>query len=570
MAQFRTSADIIDLALQNAGEVTSGTSSYEAQALNYLNRVHMAIIAGGTIPLGKDQTVEIDEVWPWAKAKRPLIIELIPKYITGTVSLTTGDSSGVFSAAPTLSMAGRHIRINGREEWFKIASHTASSTAFDLDGQYPDETGAALSFEVAKLDYELIPSYIVIDSSCNKVQFQEAAGTTLTATLTSGTYTPDELAAQVQIQLLSTGGAPAYTVTYSSTTRKFTIASDRASSAVFVLVGTGTQTEFSAHRILGFDDVDSTNAASITSTYVLGGIARLIEPFRMHKGSGEGIRGTDSESFHRNYPLSTIGESLPDRFTVIKENPDGTLTVRFNGFPQSRVRIEVEHVPVPRDLKDSSASVPLIPRKHIDVLEDATTFYIMMNKSDDRAQVYAGLMQGKLKAMVAQNRGSLLRAGENFGQFVARRDMVKRAPRRMFAYPSSQPATSADSSTPMVTVVKSYTSFQTAALTTTVTARTLAANRTLFAVIIKHSTVFAGGAISALTLSVGIAGDTTKFINSFNVMQAVSDSAQDSNLTVYFPATATPLIITATAVGANLDALTAGSVTLYFQEVVTE
>lgn len=423
MAQFRSTADILDLALINAGEVTNGNSPYETQALNYLNRVHFALIAGGTIPIGKDTTVEIDEVWPWSKAKNPLILELQPKYVTGTVTFTQGSEAGTFSAGPSASLRGYHIRISGKDEWYKIASHTAAATAFEIDGAYADTSGSGLNFEAVKLDYELIPDFIIINDGNNKLEFQEVAGTTLTATLTSGVYAPADLCTEIQTQLNATGGTPAYTSTYNTTTRKFTINSDRAGGAVFIIVGTGSNAGFSAHKTLGLDDENTTNAASVTSTYVLGGISRLVEPFRVHRGLGDGIFGIDAESFQRDYPFSRIHEGIPDRFAVVREGADGTFMVRFNKFPTEKTRIEIEHVPIPRDLKDNSSSVPLVPRKHVDVLEDAATFYIMLNKSDDRAQVYASLLQGKLKAMIAQHRGALVRAGKNFGQIVSRPDL---------------------------------------------------------------------------------------------------------------------------------------------------
>lgn len=186
MAQFRSTADILDLALIKAGEVTNGNSSYETQALDYLNRVHLTLTAGGTIPLGKDQTIQIDEVWPWSRAKCPIIIELQPKYTTGTITFTQGSEAGVFSSAPTASLKGYHLKIDGRSEWFKIISHTASATAFEINSAYPDDTGSGLTFIAVKLDYDIVPDYIAVNTGNNKIQFQKAAGVTLTGTLTAG------------------------------------------------------------------------------------------------------------------------------------------------------------------------------------------------------------------------------------------------------------------------------------------------------------------------------------------------------------------------------------------------
>lgn len=433
MAQFRTTADILDLALQKAGEVTSGTSPYETQALDYLNRVHFALIAGGTIPIGKDASVQIDEVWPWSRSKKPLILELEPKYDTGSITLTNDSEAGTFSTAPTDSLVGWYLREDGHDEVYRIAKHTAGGTAFEFDSHYLGTTGSSKTFKTFKLDYDLIDEHIVIDVTNNKLQFQETAGTTLTATLTSGLYTGTQLATQVQTQLNATGGTPAYTVSYDTLTKKFTIASDRAGGAVFILVGTGSQTGFSAHKTLGFDDENTTNAASITSTYILSGICRLIEPFSVCRGtSREGnIYGLDPETFQRDYPFPLIDEGLPSRFTLIKELSDGSMTVRFNRYPTESTRVEINYVPIPRDLKDNTSSTPRVPRKHVDVLEDACVFYLMLDKSDDRAQTYAQLLQGKLNAMISQNRGLLIRAGKHFGQIIARPDLISARRRRL-------------------------------------------------------------------------------------------------------------------------------------------
>jgi hypothetical protein len=428
LAQFRSTADILDLALIKAGEVTNGNSAYEIQALDYLNRVHLALVAGGTIPLGKDQTIQIDEVWPWSRAKSPTIIELQPKYTTGSITLTQGSEAGVFSAAPAASLKGYHFKVDGRSEWFKIGAHTAASTDFELDSAYPDDSGSGLTYIAVKLDYDIVPEFITVNTGNNKFQVQKASGTTLTATLTAGVYAVADLITHVASVATAAAGGPTITGAYSTTTRKFSLTSDLAGATSFYIVGNGDQSGFSIHKALGFDDVTSSaSSATQSSTYVLGGVCRLVEPFKIHKGAfGSSVFGIDAEAFQRDYPFSTVGEGYPDRFTVIKEGSDGTFTVRFNRYPVDKTRIEVEHVPVPRDLQDSSSSIPLVPRKHVDVLEDATVFYLMLLKSDDRASAYAGLLQGKLGAMISQNRGALVRSGKDFGQITSRRDKMGR------------------------------------------------------------------------------------------------------------------------------------------------
>jgi hypothetical protein len=434
LAQFRSTADIMDLALANAGEVTNGNSSYETELLNKLNRVHFSLIAGGTIALGKDTTVEVDETWPWAKSRRPLILELQPKYETGSVTLALASESGVFSSAPSFSVAGWYLSVPGSEGVYRIASHTAAATAFELDAAWPLASVSGGSFTLFKLDYDLTPDYIVVDSTNDKIQFQKVAATPLTGTLTHGTYTPAALATHVASVITAATTAITVTGAYSSVTKKFTLTSDLVGPSIFQLIGNGTQSEFSVHKTLGFDDETTTSAAAQVSTYILGGIARLVEPMKSQRGDGRLIFGSDPEALSRDYPFTQIIEGVPSKFAVIAENPDGSLRVRFNAYPNDKTRVEVTYVPVPRDLKDNSSSIPLVPRKHVDVLEDAATFYIMLLKNDDRAPTYAQLVQGKLMAMVNQHRGQMLRTGDNFGQIIPRADLAfpRRTKRSLF------------------------------------------------------------------------------------------------------------------------------------------
>ncbi len=438
MAQFRTSADLVDSILTRCGETTNGNSPYDTNGdvIGFLNRVHFSLLAGGTIAIGKDSTVEIDETWPWAKAKRPMVLELQPKYDSATVTLTLGSEAGTLSAAPSYSLAGWYISISGYEGIYRIASNTAAATSFELDAAWPGASTTVASCTIFKLDYDLTPDYLVIDSTNNKFDFKKVnAGSIITATLTAGSYTPAQLITHVATQVTTAASGPTITGSYSATSKLFTLTSDGAGTTVFQpFFATGTNQLTSVHGLLGFDDTDLTGALTYSSTYILGGIARLIEPMKRLKGWGQQIFGIDSESFARDYTFLDIDEGDPTHFTVIRENPDGSLRVRFNRYPTDKTRVEIEHVPVPRDLKDSTGSIPLVPRKFIDVLEDAGTFYIMLLKNDDRSSVYAQLAQGKLIAMISQHRGSLLRGAKNFGEIIPRRDQLGIRRRRLFPF----------------------------------------------------------------------------------------------------------------------------------------
>lgn len=111
----------------------------------------------------------------------------------------------------------------------------------------------------------------------------------------------------------------------------------------------------------------------------------------------------------------------------------------------------------------------------------------------------------------------------------------------------------------------SHVALQTAATTNSITLFTLAAAGTIHAVKIKHSTAFGGGAITAYTLSVGIAGTLAKYASAFDVFQAVSNTAmQTTGVTgAENNGAGTAILLTATSTTANLNASTVGVVDIW-------
>jgi hypothetical protein len=108
----------------------------------------------------------------------------------------------------------------------------------------------------------------------------------------------------------------------------------------------------------------------------------------------------------------------------------------------------------------------------------------------------------------------------------------------------------------MLHVIKTYADFSTAALTNSVVLfiappRTIVRN-----VKTKHSIAFSGTAITAYTVSVGVAGALEQFSSQFDVFQAVAGNTfQLSTGIGSFSHTAgTNILATATSVGANLNA----------------
>ena len=150
MANYTSSADLIDDVLFRIGEPTDGTSSLDSAALRYLNRAYQGIWAGGS---ELDPTIQ--EVWWWLRKDDQGTLILNPVIDTGTVSVTNNSASVTFSSAPTPSVAGRHFKVNDHADVFIITAHTAGQTGATLESVYTGDTNASASYRVMHLDYDL-------------------------------------------------------------------------------------------------------------------------------------------------------------------------------------------------------------------------------------------------------------------------------------------------------------------------------------------------------------------------------------------------------------------------------
>lgn len=110
-----------------------------------------------------------------------------------------------------------------------------------------------------------------------------------------------------------------------------------------------------------------------------------------------------------------------------------------------------------------------------------------------------------------------------------------------------------------------YTTFQTAATTISVTLFSLISAGVVHAVKLKTSTAFVGTSISALTVRIGIIGNTDKYMSDFNLLSAVTGTNFDltSAIGTESHTAATDIKITLDSTGANLSALTAGTVDVW-------
>ena len=425
MSFQKSTLDLKNEVLEICGELTDGTSPYNDRAVTYLNKVYQGVLAGGN-----EFGIEVAEPWVWAQSKRPILLSLVPKQI-GSATLVQDSNLGTFSVAPTMSLQGRYFKVESRADFYRIANHTANSTSFTLDQPYLQD-GGTLNFRAFKLDYDVVDDTIIINSTNNKIDFREVSTTTLTATLVVGTYTPTTLCAQIKTQLEASGTAT-YTVTFNDLSRKFTIAT---SGSYFDLVfESGPSILNSASGVLGYDIEDLQSALSYTSPYALSGVLRFTKPITMYreapyyyssaKDVGK-IFMIDDNTMLREYPLNRLVEEIPEKFCPSDINSDGLWKIRFNSSVLDKpVRAEVNYIPVARKLVDNASSYPIVFGSYTDYLVFGAAHFILMDKSDNRADQYFKLAQAKLLAMVNDNRKGQALAGINYGRLIPRQGQVR-------------------------------------------------------------------------------------------------------------------------------------------------
>ncbi len=437
MANFRTTADLLDGVLRRCGEMTSaqGTSPLAADALLYLNQIHNAIICGGT-----ELETDIDESWIWARARNPHIIQLSAPYTTGSVSLTVSSISGTFSVAPSTSLSGWYIRAQGGPEVYRIGFHQAASVHFQLDAAFP-QTSYSGPFTAFRLEYEICSQYITIDGSNDTFSVSStgvAGPEAYDVALNWGTYSPLNLLTEIDNELTADGNntyGAGFTRNYNSDdSGNFHISATQTGTvaSTFSLVGAGTvaQAGNSVLDTLGFDFLNYSGSMSYTAAYPFANVARIAAPARIYYGYTTGIAqssgqvsAVDSIRFDKDYPLIDVRQGAPDEYKITYEK-NGLIRIQFNKYPAQAMRCEFEYVPYPKDLQNNSASVPLLPRKFNRILEYGASYYLLLDKDSDKAAAFLGLAQQTLKGMMKANRQDLLKTGNNFGAVIARNDLM--------------------------------------------------------------------------------------------------------------------------------------------------
>lgn len=153
----------------------------------------------------------------------------------------------------------------------------------------------------------------ITEDNC-KMDFDEGGGE-LTATLDYGTYTPEEIATEVALQL-NAAGAFTYTCTFNRSTRILTITS---SSSVEMLFLSGSNAVESAYSTLGFsilaDDTDTSFVAASACCSVYTPQYKL-QSYVPYENFIEQQSATVNETVTGRQELITFGDTYMTRFNI--------------------------------------------------------------------------------------------------------------------------------------------------------------------------------------------------------------------------------------------------------------
>lgn len=152
MANFATTADILEVALRQAGEVYREATPLYSKALEYLNYSYRLVLAGPS-----EFDLDFNEPFSWAREETPAILTLKGAYEVGTVALSNGSSTATLSAIPadSLSLKDYHLKVDGRPEYYRVMAHTAGTDELTLDAPFIGVDSPTAKYKAVKLIYDL-------------------------------------------------------------------------------------------------------------------------------------------------------------------------------------------------------------------------------------------------------------------------------------------------------------------------------------------------------------------------------------------------------------------------------
>lgn len=212
----------------------------------------------------------------------------------------------------------------------------------------------------------------------------------------------------------------------------YRIVSHTAGSASFTIDG-------------AFNNPTSTSAYSgqlLLLDYVLdANILRLVAPFVTYRNTtvlyndaGQ-IVFTDLSNFNRQYPINQLETGTPNVATEIyKDTSTMTPTIRINRIPDQQLRVEYNYVSIPPTLTDDDASIPIVPYNHRITLAHYATYYLLLDKNDQRSAEYRQLTIAGVQALKREIQQQKILGNPNYGCLVPRPDLVPERRRMWWQY----------------------------------------------------------------------------------------------------------------------------------------
>lgn len=413
MANYTTTLDLKKGVLHRAGELTDGTSEYEAKVIEYLNRAYQATLSGAA-ELG----LNLGDPWPWAQNKYPKVLNLVPE-ISSVTATTTQDSTAItFGAAPPNNLQDWYIKFEDKPEVYRIASHSGVSTSATLDGAYVSPSATNINTKIFKLEYELDSGILRLVSPMITYQSQD--------------YTYYD-------------GGKILMMDESQFKADYPVGSMESGSPDFfsqVYKDENMQVRIRFNRIPNQQARVEYNYIPVPAPLTNEGVVEVqsITPSAAPTGGAYFLNfaGDITASIAFGATAATIQTAIRTLDGLGAATVTGTLatalTITFNGYYGDAPLITVSSntlvngiTPVTltvAEVVQGEESIPIVPRDHRICLEYYATYYLMLDKQDSRAAEFRELTRASLLALSKASNQEKILTNPNFANMIPRPDMM--------------------------------------------------------------------------------------------------------------------------------------------------
>jgi hypothetical protein len=410
MAFYENTQDLKQDVLQKCGELTDGTSEYEDKVLDYINRAQQAMVSGAA-----ELDIDIGEPFPWALNQYNKILILQPAITNLSVSFTNGSATATLSAAPTQNLLNWWVQPENTSETYRVAAHTGLSTTITLDSEYI-ETTANISATIFKTDYELEAGVLrlanpFITNYDEVILYNSDPGQIVGVDLA-------EFNRQYPTFLYRASTPTAFAQVYKSNDMKPTVRFN--SVPVNPIRVQYNYVPVPADLTNGSPEVQTItpSLAPTAGTYIL---------------NFNGYQTTPIDWDANAYTIQSLLQDIPGLSQVsVTGTLSGIVFVSFNGYygdapllTASSVSLVNGVTPVTLSIVESTPaveSIPIVPRDHRVTLVYYASYFLCMDKNDNRAAEYRELSRAGMKALVKAWKQEKITTNPDFGRMIARPD----------------------------------------------------------------------------------------------------------------------------------------------------